>query len=253
MAFGVDGMPAGRVIVKTALLTLGSLGFAFCLTLVFESMRSVMDVGGSCASGGPYEVRQPCPEGVAWVMPVAIFGGLLSVGLGAVGVFAKGGPRPFAFAWSALFLALGYNFFDYGFDPPGGGTSVSWIVCGAIFFAMGGLPLFGLLSRSARRWALWGPARDEPRGPTRPIKFVSAPVTRLSSYARPGTPAGPSVPTPTAPTAPTAPTPTIEASGSSEDVVTRLERLAALHDRGALDDEEYQVAKQAILTDGVDS
>ena len=241
MALDVDGMPAGRVIVKAVLLTLGTLGFVFCLTLVFESMRSVMDVGGSCASGGPYEVRQPCPEGVAWVMPVAIFGGLLSVGLGTFGVFAKGGPRPFAFAWSALFLALGYNFFDYGFDPPGGGSSASWIVCGAVFFAMGGFPLLGLLSRSARRWSLWGPARDEPRGPTRPIQFVPAPVTRMaSSYARPVTPATPAASAP-------------PGDRRSEDVVARLERLAALHDRGALDDEEYQLAKEAILQKGSDS
>jgi hypothetical protein len=31
------------------------------------------------------------------------------------------------------------------------------------------------------------------------------------------------------------------------DVVERLERLAALHDRGALDDDEYETAKDAVL------
>ena len=31
------------------------------------------------------------------------------------------------------------------------------------------------------------------------------------------------------------------------DVVERLERLAALHDRGAIDDEEYETAKDAVL------
>jgi hypothetical protein len=38
------------------------------------------------------------------------------------GVFPDGGPRPFVFTWSALFLALGWTFLDYGFDSPGGGT-----------------------------------------------------------------------------------------------------------------------------------
>ena len=31
------------------------------------------------------------------------------------------------------------------------------------------------------------------------------------------------------------------------DVVERLERLAALHDRGAIDDAEYETAKDAVL------
>ena len=162
MALGVDDTPACRVVLKTALLTLGTLGFVVCLTLMYLSMRSVMDVGGSCASGGPYSINAPCPKGVAWVMPVSIFGGLLSVGIVFLGVFPQGGPRPYAFAWSALFLALGWNFLDYGFDPPGGGTSASWLVCGAIFFLMGGVPLVFLFSKSGARWAFWGPTEDSP-------------------------------------------------------------------------------------------
>src|SRR5690349_15484106 len=112
MALGVKGMTTGRVVSKTVLLTLGTLGFVVCLTLMYQSMRAVMDVGGSCASGGPYAISRPCPEGVAWVMPVAIFGGIISVGIALLGVFPQGGPRPYAFAWSALFLALGWNFLE---------------------------------------------------------------------------------------------------------------------------------------------
>ena len=89
MALGVEGVPAGRVIGKTALLTLGTLGFVFCLTLMFEAMRAVMDVGGMCASGGPFEIRQECPEGAAWMFPVAIFGGIASLGIGAIGMFRQ--------------------------------------------------------------------------------------------------------------------------------------------------------------------
>ena len=150
-------MRTGRVVLKTTLLTVGTLGFTVCLTLMYLAMRSVMDVGGSCASGGPYSISTPCPQGVAWVMPLAIFGGLISVGIGFLGVFEQGGPRPYAFAWSALFLALGWNFLDYGINPPGGGTSASWLVCGVIFFVMGGVPLVFLLSKSGARWAFWGP------------------------------------------------------------------------------------------------
>jgi hypothetical protein len=168
MSLGVDDMPARRVVLKAALLTLGTMAFVVCLTLLFLSMRSVMEVGGSCASGGAYTIRTPCPKGVAWVMPVSILGGLVAVGIVLLGVFPQGGPRPYAFAWSALFLALGWNFLDYGFDPPGGGTSASWLVCGAIFVLMGGVPLVFLLSKSTARWVFWGPTGDGPeRKPSR--------------------------------------------------------------------------------------
>ena len=54
MALGVDGMSAGKVVRKAIFLTLGTAIFIFCLTLLYESMRAVMDVGGACASGGAY-------------------------------------------------------------------------------------------------------------------------------------------------------------------------------------------------------
>jgi hypothetical protein len=167
VALGVDGVPARRVVVKTTLFSVGTLGFVVCLTLIFESMRAVMDVGGFCAEGGASEIRQHCPAGVAWVMPVAIFGGVISLAVGALGVFSQGGPRPYVFAWSALFLALGWNFLEYGFDPPGGGTEAGWLVCGFVFVAMGGVPLLFLLSRTAARWALRGPPNGPPPRPWR--------------------------------------------------------------------------------------
>ena len=128
-------------------------------------------------------------------MPVAIFGGIISVGIGLLGVFPQGGPRPYAFAWSALFLALGWNFLEYGFDPPAGGTSPGWLVCGFVFVLMGGVPLALLLWRSAARWAFWGPAADDPDTYLRPYR----------PPRRPGSPRA-AMPTPT-------PTPTPSAAG----------------------------------------
>lgn len=241
MALGVEGVPAGRVVWKTALLTLGTVGFVFFLTLMFESMRSVMDVGGTCASGGPFEIRQECPEGVAWMMPVSIFGGLASLGIGAIGVFREGGPRPYAFAWSALFLALGWNFLEYAFDPPGGGgLAWGWLVCGVVFVLMGGVPLLGLLAPAAARWALWGPTTPrEPPAAERPGRSrrrdddarSSRPATATFVRVEPATDPTPSPP---------------------GDLVSRLERLADLHDRGAIDDAEYEAAKDAVLGDDGD-
>jgi hypothetical protein len=157
VALGVDGMRAGKVVRKAIFLTLGTVLFVGCLTLLYQSMRSVMDIGGFCASGGPYEISHECPKAVGWVVPVSIFGMAFAGIFTFLGVFPEGGPRPYVFAWSALFLALGWNFLEYGFDPPGGGTSVAWLVCGFVVVAMGGLPLVFLFAPRAARWSLWGP------------------------------------------------------------------------------------------------
>jgi hypothetical protein len=50
-------------------------------------------------------------------------------------------------AWPALFLSLGWNFLEYGVDPPDGSANVvwGWLFCGVLFVLMGGLPLlFGI-------------------------------------------------------------------------------------------------------------
>ena len=142
MALGVDGMRAGKVVRKAIFLTLGTAIFIFCLTLVYESMRAVMDVGGACASGGAYEIRQAVPEGRRLDDAGRRSSACSSPGSSRfLGVFSEGGPRPYVFAWSALFLALGWNFLDYGFNPPGGTAPSSvWLICGFVFVAMGGAP-----------------------------------------------------------------------------------------------------------------
>jgi hypothetical protein len=254
MALGVHDQPVGRVVWKTALLTLGTLGFVFFLTLLYRSMRSVMDVGGFCAEGGPYEIRQHCPQGVAWIVPVSIFGMIASVGVGLLGVFRQGGPRPYVFAWSALFLALGWNFLEYGFDPPGGGTSGGWLVCGVVFVIMGGAPLFALRDPPAAKWAFGGPPDGAPTtSPWRPPRRGEDAPLRLPLRAFGGlTPLrellaepadNPATQARVANVGPDSP----PDAADGADVVARLERLAALHDRGAIDDAEYETAKDTVL------
>jgi len=133
-------------------------------------------------------------------------------------------------------------------------------VCGVVFALMGGLPLFFLLSPSGVRFALWGPASDDggpvttssrvrraiPIGPLPTRKPSTTPTVR-SSTMWPSTAPVPSPPFTTP--APTAPEPAAS-SGAAEpsvDLVERLARLADLHDRGALDDDEYERAKDAVL------
>ena len=151
-----------------------------------------------------------------------------------------------------LFLALGWNFLDYGFDPPGGGTSVSWLVCGAIFVVMGGVPLVFLFSRSGARWAFWGPTEDSPERAVGRIRRVRCRRPRVHPVRRrwPGAVVdGQSGFRADAPAPASAPVTAVETDRPSADMVARLERLAELHDRGALDDQEYEIAKNAVLHD----
>ena len=137
--------PRPPVARKLVLTVLGVILFAASLTVLFLGMRSVMEIGGACASGGPYVPRQECPDGT-WLIPVSIFTGLIGTGLVAAGSFA-GGPQLWTLAWPALFCALGWNFLEYGVDPPAPASGLvwGWLVCAVAFLLMGGLPLFAIV------------------------------------------------------------------------------------------------------------
>jgi hypothetical protein len=134
--------PTSWVVRRAVLMVVGLAGATIGLVLLFLCMRSVMEIGGSCASGNtPFEIRRQCPTGVAGLMIGGIFGGLIGLGVYAVTTL---GPNLTLFGWPALFISLGYNFADYGINPPegfGGGASAGWLVCAVVFFLMGGVPL----------------------------------------------------------------------------------------------------------------
>jgi hypothetical protein len=67
----------------------GMAGIAASITVAFLGMRAVLDVGGQCASGGPYVVATPCPDGT-WLLPVAIFGLLVLTAVAIVVGIAAG-------------------------------------------------------------------------------------------------------------------------------------------------------------------
>lgn len=130
------------------LYLLGVAGMAACIVVVFMGMRAVLDIGGFCAEGGPYVIGTHCPEGVPLLMMLAIPGLFLFGGLMVWRGSPIGGPYQAAvfFAWPALFLSLGWNFLDYGVFPPGGeGLAWGWLICGVLFVAMGGIPLWIVL------------------------------------------------------------------------------------------------------------
>src|SRR6516164_7007061 len=117
---GREGTHMHRSLARSIGSLIGIGGVAFSITLLSESMRAVLAVGGTCASGGPYAISRPCPNGVAGAFPLAIIGGLIFLGLYVFCASDKG--RTVAIlAWPALFLTLGWNFIDYGLKGGSGG------------------------------------------------------------------------------------------------------------------------------------
>lgn len=135
---------------------LGAAFFAALLAatvvVTYRSMRLVMDIGGSCASGGPYEIAETCPTGAVPLITAAFPVGFLAAG--GFAAFAwklgRGTVGLLLLAWPALFVSLGWNFLEYAFDPPGGGGLVGgWLFCGIVFWLMG-LPALYALPRIVR-------------------------------------------------------------------------------------------------------
>jgi hypothetical protein len=139
---------AGVPAKATALAALGYAGGAMCIVLVFLGMRSVMDIGGYCASGGPYVVNQTCPEEAVGALMLGMFGMFLFGAIASVGGVMVGGIWAAAplIGWSALFGLLGWNFMEYGvFAVPGGGIELGWAICGVVFWIMAAGPLLAVV------------------------------------------------------------------------------------------------------------
>ncbi len=106
--------------------------FTLCFALLFQSALVVIGLGGSCASGGPYEIAVECPENVAAFTPLSIFGGLAAVGIALIFAQGFGTPLP-AWSWAVLFVGLSVPF------AIGGGVT-GYVLC-ALFVVMGLVPI----------------------------------------------------------------------------------------------------------------
>ena len=223
---------------SAAIYLVGVAALAFCITLLWFGMRAVMDLGGFCASGGPYVVAVECPDAVLATTPLSIFGGFAAAGLMIWGGTALGGSwMSLVFlAWPALFLSLGWNFLEYGFFPPDGGWIWSWLFCGAVFVLMGGVPLIGAIGM-LREEGGGGRSYASGRVVVRPKPPRQTEPDRRARASRPDA------------AAPRDPTPDQRDPATTEPLVDRLERLAAMRRRGDLTSEEYETAKAATLAE----
>jgi hypothetical protein len=207
------------VVRPSITIGLSLAGVACGLTLVYLSMRAVMDVGGFCAEGGPFEIETHCPQGVPGVMVGSLWGGIILAGVYAWQVIRHSVPSFLGLLWPALFLSLGWNFLYYAFDPPGtqDGVVWGWLICGIVFMLMGGLPLLVMLPATVRSFTH---ERERPTG--WPAGMPLAHMQRVAARVQPST-----------------------ASGAG--MVDELERLAKLYERGAISDDEYAAAKARLL------
>ena len=134
--------------------TLGILLFGgltvVALTVLYESMRAVMSIGGSCGSSGTG--LPSCPGHTAGLLPAAIWGGLIFAALYVWQCVKHHVPSFVSLLWPALFLSLGYNFFDYAFK--GSGVEAGFLICGIVFGLMGGLPLVWAIPHLWKVYAL---------------------------------------------------------------------------------------------------
>ena len=234
------------------LLAAGLAGLAMCVTLMFLGMRSVMDVGGQCAEGGPYVIAQHCPDGAPLALVLGMFGLFLFGGIAAWGGTSIGGSWASVpvLAWSGLFGALGWNFIDYGvLNPPNERIEWGFAVPGVLFELMAIGPLVVVLLALVGKRRVLGP--EAPL--VRPLPGAGH-LNRLSTF----TPAN-VVGVRTASADPVAPRSSWSAvpadrddapgagGAATEAGLDRLERLARLRDRGLLTTDEFEAAKRAAL------
>lgn len=122
------GTPYVKILVTYACV----IAMGMALAWAFLSMRAVAGVGGSCGSGGAYEISTPCPDG-SWLIALGIPLLLISMFLGSGVGMSIGAPATLLPMWALLFTSLGWNFLEFGFTD---GTDVGFIVCGVLFWAM---------------------------------------------------------------------------------------------------------------------
>jgi hypothetical protein len=232
MTFGAPDAqgPPLRAVVG---LLIAAFGLAACITLVWLGMRGVMNVGGACADGGPYVSAQPCPDGVALLMTLGIFGlfGFGGLGFWAGSIVGGGWIGLPLLAWPGLFLSLGWNFLEYGANPPepfGDGPELGWLIPGLLFVLMGGVPLLVAwrardVIRSEGQSAVSTPFGNPTFGSIRAAGRRAAPPPDMTPSATP------------------------RGVQESADIVDGLERLARLRRSGDITNAEFESAKAALL------
>jgi len=117
-------------------LAMLSLGGVACIVLMLGlALIPLLEVGGFCAEGGPYEIRQECPSGVTPVMAGGIPLGLLLCFVYIVSIPSSWKPM-IMLAWPAVFGFLGIAFVIGAFTT-GGTFQIGSFLIGLMMLAFG--------------------------------------------------------------------------------------------------------------------
>jgi hypothetical protein len=131
------GAPGGWRIGSWLGAAFSAIGLGASITVVTLGGMATMDQGGFVASGSPYQIAHPVPEGF-WILPVAFIG--LFVFPTTHGIFAsriRGFGLIYA-TWCAVWLSIGATTFWYGLNPPNGnGLAWGWLIMGGVFLLVG--------------------------------------------------------------------------------------------------------------------
>lgn len=223
--------------------------FAASLYLFCVKLTGLLDTG-TCASGGPYEISRPCPEGTgtdALLLGASIFGLFVAAALAGLR-----GPRPggggvgfnsmMLAGWALFFtisggVALSHSLTSDVIGPDG---KLGGVIVGATFLVMG-VPalLFVLWIAASTRRAARGIASPEtvyagaePGGSgwittLRTGSNVADPLATAGSSGAGGADYPP---------------------GGDDATISRLERLERLRRSGALTESEFAAEKARILS-----
>ncbi len=228
-------MTSGRVVWRGTQAALALALVVLGLTWLNLVASSVVSVGGSCSSGGPYVSAPACPGG-AWMAPVGIFVALAGIGLYLLWRPA-GSPQLAVFAWPALFGSLGVQFLRAAAAETG---AYGWWLCGFVFLLMAAAPLAVVVvgDRAALRRAVLGDGLAE-----REVSEESD-VPRI---ARSGVDGSLGRFSPLGPVNGNGNGNGEGASTAGDDLAESLSRLSRLHRDGDLSDAEFAEAKQKVL------
>ena len=182
-----------RMAAAWAGVALSAAGVAAGITATYRGMRDLMvESGGVCARGGPFEVTSECSDAQIVLLLGGIVGTLVFAGLhSGFSAWARGpSVGPFAIAGAGM-AALGWNFLSLGLDPPqGGGTDVGWLVSGVLFALMAA----GFVAPALLRAATWVRRGGRPEPPAFRPGLVQA-VMAVPPPAATAPPEPPPVPT----------------------------------------------------------
>ena len=125
-----QGLPLTRIGGLAVSVALVGVGLAW----TYLGMRAIMDIGGACATGGPYVPVQPCPAGASTLLSVGIPLLLLATfAASGLALWIKA-PTLLLLMWFLLFGSLGWNFLEYALAEDD--IVMGWLVPGIMFELM---------------------------------------------------------------------------------------------------------------------